>query len=496
LDPEARWHILTYDQLSVRTEIWQIADEREEKAIRAARPDLAEQIKKPAKYPKKLKIDQWGSVTPGFEDAKRVETWQRKMRRLKGELLEQILAAGPILTIVDEAHRAKNRDAKRAKAVQCITATESKVLLLTGTPLRNNEHEAAVLLGYLDINAGSELSKDKGYSIEDVKDYLGYFMIRRTKTEILPELPPKTRQRVDIDRLDADALLDYTSALDFARRLHTDAIADGASEAEARQAMQGAVEKARTALGLAKVRGGDVADLVAGVVESKGCCVVFCAHNQVSDELLSQLARAGLKCAVVDGRTAQAERARIETDFQSGNIEVFIGGINSAGEAITLTRSDTVVLAELDWVPAALLQAEDRIHRVGQKANCQVIQLIARFSGDNLDEEIIGILGSKLERIGKVLGESTGNIIEGQGSFKNEVLDRLLCRSSESCAREGHNSVPARSSPSDLKPGPGRPRLADDERKRRRAISKRVWRQANIEKQREYHNRWKKNSSL
>ncbi|MBK6594612.1 MAG: hypothetical protein IPG23_18995 [Burkholderiales bacterium] len=47
--------------------------------------------------------------------------------------------------------------------------------MLTSSPLRNNEHEAAVLLGYLDPDAKQVLSKANGCSIEDVKDYLSYF---------------------------------------------------------------------------------------------------------------------------------------------------------------------------------------------------------------------------------------------------------------------------------------------------------------------------------
>jgi len=80
---------------------------------------------------------------------------------------------------------------------------------------------------------------------------------------------------------------------------------------------------------------------------------------------------------------------------------------------------------ELDWVPAALLQAEDRIHRVGQRSNCQVIQLVARTpEGDNLDEMMVDLIGSKVARIGAVLDEDTTNIISG--SIQANVHDRLL----------------------------------------------------------------------
>jgi hypothetical protein len=171
-----------------------------------------------------------------------------------------------------------------------------------------------------------------------------------------------------------------------------------------------------------------VSDVITDVVESKGSCVVFTAHHLVSDKLLEQLGLVDIRAAVVDGRTPPKERARIVSEFQAGKLDVFIGGINAAGEAITLTRSNTVIFVELDWVPAALLQAEDRIHRVGQQCNCHILHLVARCGGFNLDDELVSIVGAKLARIGAVLSEGTDNIVQAEGTAKAEVLARMLAR--------------------------------------------------------------------
>lgn len=427
LDMNARWHIVTYDLIASRAETWRLNDEVEEKAFVDAFPDLVETIQKPKKgdYPRKVTLEQPLNGLPEFNDPKRVAAWEKMMRRLRGELLEQFLLADQMLVILDEAHRVKNKSTKRTKAIQRLSVSHKQMLMLTGTPLRNNEHEAAVLLGLLDAEAADALNKEQGYTIQDIKDYLSHFMIRRTKTEVLPELPAKTRQRIDIDNLDAGQMGIYHEVMDLAREHYEDAINNNASAAQARQSMQGCIEKARAVLGLAKVGGGEVADLVIDVVENKGCCVVFCAHQAVSDELMRQLEKEKLRVAVVDGRTTPRGRAQIVESFQAGRLDVFIGGINAAGEAITLTRADTVVFVELDWVPAALLQAEDRIHRVGQRSNCQVIQLVARMpGGDNLDEIMVDLIGSKLARIGTVLDEDTSNIIPG--SIQMELQERLL----------------------------------------------------------------------
>jgi superfamily II DNA or RNA helicase len=430
LDTSSRWHIVTYDLIAARKEIWRLNDEQEENALLGSYPSLAKKIKKePGEgYPRKVALAESLPTVPPFTDPKRIAQWEKTMQRLRGELLEQFLAAGQMLVILDEAHRAKNKNAKRTKAIQRLAAGETQMLLLTGTPLRNNEHEAAVLLGLLDGEAAAALSNDRGYTIQDVKDYLNYFMLRRTKAEVLPELPEKIRQRIDISDLDPDQMEVYTAALEWARESYYRERARGASEKQARQSMQGGIEQARTALGSAKVRGGAVADLVLEVLENKGCCVVFCAHHQVSDELKAQLEKEKRRVAVVDGRMSQKDRAATVNAFQEGRLDVFIGGINAAGEAITLTRADTVIFVELDWVPAALLQAEDRIHRVGQRSNCQVIQLTARLpiGEENLDEIMVDLVGSKIARIGAVLDEDGTNIIAG--SIQTELHGRLLSK--------------------------------------------------------------------
>lgn len=429
LDMSARWHIVTYDLLAARAQTWRLNNEREETAFLNAYPKLAEKIEKKKRgggYPRKVTLDQPLDKVPAFADHKRVTAWNKMMQRLRGELVEQILAVGPLLAILDEAHRVKNKAAKRTKAIHRISAGEAQMLLLTGTPMRNNEHEAAGLLGLLDAEAAESLSKEKGYTIQDIKDYLGYYMIRRTKAEVLPELPEKTRQRIDISNLDRDAMMDYLAALSQARENYDRALASGKSEAEARQSMQGAIARARQALGVAKVLGGEACDLVLDVLENKGCAVVFCAHHQVSDSLKDKLETQKFRVAVVDGRTSQQDRAKIVNEFQEGRLDVFIGGINAAGEAITLTNADTLIFVELDWVPAALLQAEDRIHRVGQRSNCQIIQLIARMpdGADNLDEMMVELIGEKIARIGTVLDEETTNIISA--SIQGQLHERLL----------------------------------------------------------------------
>jgi superfamily II DNA or RNA helicase len=417
-----QWHIVTYDLLIVRPAFWTLDNPAEKAAVEAVVGSL--RLPRGIPYPAKIRITKYHDKVPEFVSEEKIRKWCRTMRRLRNELLNNFLAHEFDLFIVDEAHRAKNEDAKRSLVLRDLSQHIPHVLLLTGTPMRNNAGEAGVLLGYVDAKAAEALSDERGYTLEDLKDSLAYYMIRRLKVDVLPELPEKIRQVQEIDRLDDEQLAFYYDALSWAQNEYAEAIKQGKSQNEARDAMRGGIETARTHLGMAKVLGGQVAEIVTNVVEQKDNVVVFCAHHDCSDALKEQLLRQGYTADIVDGRTPQHRRAEIVQDFQAGSIQVFIGGILAAGEAITLTAADTVIFVELDWVPAALRQAEDRIHRIGQERGCHIIHLLAH--GKNLDSAMGRILLSKLEAINEALGETDQVFATAEESEMKATFDSVL----------------------------------------------------------------------
>ncbi len=436
VDPDARWIIATYDQIVTRTETWRIRDDLEQKQFLEAFPDTKAQLEKKKRFPKSISIDTLRHDQPIFIDPKRQDAWSRMMQRLNQHLLQQlehtIETTENFLLIMDEAHRLKNNASKRTRAIKRLTSyTDIGTLLLTGTPIRNNEKEILTLLSLVDHGAELALSERSDFTRRDIRECLAQSMIRRTKREVLPQLPDKIRQQIPIAELDAEHLSEYYRLMGEASQAYLSAINDKMRPDEARRAALGWIELARIQLGLSKVAGGTPADLISDVVENKGCCVVFAAHHEISDTLAAQLRDKDLNVATLDGRTIQKRRAQLTNDFQSGQLDVLILGIISGGEAISLTRADVSVFIEMDWVPAAMLQAEDRIHRVGQRRSCQILQLTAEIGrSQNLDEIMTSIIERKLRLINALLEEeknqawfSLDKVNQGTHS---EVLSRLL----------------------------------------------------------------------
>ena len=100
-----------------------------------------------------------------------------------------------------------------------------------------------------------------------------------------------------------------------------------------------------------------------------------------------------------------AERPPIVDEFQKQKLQVLVCGIGAAGESITLTTAATTLFVELDWVPAALAQAEDRTHRVGQARTCRAIYFTARteLGKSTVDAILLNVIEEKLALIEQVL---------------------------------------------------------------------------------------------
>lgn len=439
--PPRGWAVVSYDDLlTQRVQALTLKRDRVASALRAAitRNRLSVNTNMTAK-----------TVTFSFRaDEKTIHFLKRtksqrktQLRRIADQLAlgicQQIHVWAPDLLIIDEAHRIKNPEALRSVAVQQMASDPTRgVVLLTGTPLRNHGGEAAALLdviapGIDAVLAGSSRWPPSDGSRLSTRDkrlacLLETVMIRRPKGEVLPNLPPKVRSRLDLtfgsDPQTQMHLGAYHEAMEYAQEAFSKALNAGGTEGDARKAAMPGWSTASRHLGLAKVEHPETMDIIREIVRRAGRMVVFAHHHQVIDLLRTKLEDAGLTVVTLTGRTPRADRVATVEAFQSGNIEVFLGGIEAAGESISLTAADTVLFVELPWVPATLLQAEDRPHRPGQYAKyCNIIHVIAE---EEIDQVKVETMNNKIALIDAMLGERTDLIAPASDQSAIELLSK------------------------------------------------------------------------
>jgi SNF2 family DNA or RNA helicase len=144
--------------------------------------------------------------------------------------------------------------------------------------------------------------------------------------------------------------------------------------------------------------------------------VVFSQSKQAIKMLGARLEKNRIPYGLLTGDTPQNDRGTLVQNFQSGRLRVFAGTVSAGGIGITLTAASTVVFLDRPWSPSVARQAEDRLHRIGQKNAVQVIDLIARNTID------LGRL-QKIEAKWGYIKELLGDPKEVKKKLKRDALN-------------------------------------------------------------------------
>ena len=330
--------------------------------------------------------------------------------------------------IVDECHYVKNPGAKRTKAVLSIKA--KKQIYMTGTPIVNRPKELWTVIHKLDPKTWTSFWRfaqrycgayHNGWgwdfsgasNLEELQSKLrATILVRRLKKDVLTELPDKMRQVIELPSNGFQKFVDLEWK---AWRVHKDKIEElqkrieEAAMLEDVEAYREVVKSLRSEVAIAfnsmaKVRHDTAVAKIPMVIEhlkdavDQGKVVCFAHHHDVVDALAEAFKD---ECVVVDGRVKPAERMDLVDKFQKDpDCKLFIGSITAAGVGITLTAASHVVFAELDWVPGNVSQAEDRLHRIGQKNSVLVQHLVLE---ESLDAHMAKVIVKKQEVIEKAL---------------------------------------------------------------------------------------------
>lgn len=348
------------------------------------------------------------------------------------------IAAAGIRTIVcDEVHNLRSKTTQKYKAVKKLAALGSVLyrIGLSGTPIYNRGSEIWPIIDIIRPGLLGNFrefceyfcyinNKGKAIVLENRRASLRnelqkHVMLRRKKSDVLRELKDKVRYKEVIEsntEYYLDELDKIWQRLEDERRSADGRISRSAS-------YQRAIQGERQVAGIAKLP--HVINFVKNIMEIEESVVVFC-HHKVIHRLLHESLSEFSPASIIGGQSDAARQEQIDL-FQSGASKLMIAGLRAGNVGINLTRAKYVIFAELDWSPAIHRQAEDRLHRIGQKNTVFAYYLIG--SG-TLDDHVAGILVDKSYEIDEILDESSE---EYENRNKAEMIlaqiqDRLRSR--------------------------------------------------------------------
>jgi len=319
-----------------------------------------------------------------------------------------------IRTIVcDEVHNLRSKTTQKYKAVKKLAASSSVHyrIGLSGTPIYNRGSEIWPIIDILKpglLGSFKEFCEyfcyvnDKGKAIvlENKRASLRnelqkHVMLRRKKADVLKELKDKVRYKQVI----ASDTEFYLEELDkIWQKLEAEQKV-AQTEFSKSASYHRAIQSERQIAGVAKLP--HVINFVKDIMEIEESVVVFC-HHKVIHKLLHESLQEFSPVSIIGGQSDATRQDQIDK-FQRGESKLMIAGIRAGNVGINLTRAKYVIFAELDWSPAIHRQAEDRLHRIGQKNTVFAYYLIGNGT---LDDHVASILVDKSYEIDAIMDET------------------------------------------------------------------------------------------
>lgn len=356
-----------------------------------------------------------------------ITNWEKL--RVKG--MESLAKREWLGVVADEAHRAKNRKSQQTKALLKIKAPVQ--LALTGTPIMNSPDELWAILRWLypeqytsywtfyyqyvddyEVTMGDRRTRVvTGVKNPDALRFeLADKLVRRTKRDEL-DLPDKIYKPIEVElkpeqqklynEVESQLVVEIKQAIDAAEDPETAAklrgLAREAIEAEDPKKLEqlmltipnaaARVTRLRQIASSPALLGGEdisakydaVEDLISDNPGQQ--YVVFCWFKEAAELIAARCRRKlKLRAEAMNGDVSAADRDDMVRRFQDSNLDVLVCTISTGGTGLTLTAAETAIFVERDWTPANNMQAEDRLHRIGQENTVTIVNIEAAGTVD------------------------------------------------------------------------------------------------------------------
>ena len=337
--------------------------------------------------------------------------------------------------VLDEAQSVKNSSSESAKAVRLLKGDHR--LALSGTPVENHLGELWSLFEFLNPGMLGAASIFKGSSSarrtidSETRSLLAHalrpFILRRTKSQVARELPPKTEQTVYCELEPAQRKLYNELRQHYRSSLLTRVDQNGLNKNKfmvleallrLRQAAchPGLVDGKRIAEPSAKLEA--LGEELREVLDSGHKALVFSQFTSLLAIVRERLDSEGVLYEYLDGQTRDRQE-RVERFQNDPDCGVFLVSLKAGGLGLNLTAAEYVFLLDPWWNPAVEAQAVDRAHRIGQTRPVFAYRLIAR---DTVEEKVLELQKSKRDLADAILGEDNALIRD----LRREDLELLL----------------------------------------------------------------------
>ena len=306
--------------------------------------------------------------------------------------------------VFDEAHNVKNKETKSFKAAAEVKADFR--IMLTGTPLQNHLAEIWALFeiavpGLLgSFNRFTDrfvlpIERDKDREQQRLlKRLVSPFILRRTKTDVLNELPEKTEMTVKVE------LAAEEKALYEELREETQVSLEN-GEINAMQALTSlmrlrqaacSAELIDPALTIPSSKTQAFLKLADELIENRHRALVFSQFTSHLALIRRALDEKGIKYLYLDGSMSPAQRMKLVEAFENGEMPLFLISLKAGGTGLNLTAADYVIHMDPWWNPAIENQASDRAYRIGQERPVTIYRLIA---AGTVEEKILKLHATK-----------------------------------------------------------------------------------------------------
>jgi superfamily II DNA or RNA helicase len=324
--------------------------------------------------------------------------------------------------VADEAQHAKNRRTQAATALRALTAKAR--FCLTGTPVENSLEDLRslfdiVLPGAVAAIPGDARGEERSWHEKRMHRQTAPYILRRTKSQVATELPPKIEQVLWCE------LTDKQRACYEAVRAATDREIDalafaGRSESQVRLAVltqllrlrqiccdPRLVEQQEQSGRHSAADSGKLAvfrELLAEALDDGHRLLVFSQFTRLLGLVREELSAQGVAFCYLDGSMAPGARQAEVDRFQGDStVPVFLISLKAGGTGLNLTGADVVVHLDPWWNPAAEAQATDRAHRIGQTRVVTSYKLVATGT---VEEKVLQLQETKRQLLAAVFDAS------------------------------------------------------------------------------------------